>query len=177
MSRAILVLDIEPSAWVLIAGLSLGLIAGFAARSASFCTFGAIADALVTRNHCRLRALALALAVALIGSEGLQVLGVLDLDRSIYLTSPFSVVTVLVGGVLFGIGMALVGTCGFGTLTRFGGGGLCALVEMARLGFFAYLALSGPIAYHRVVVEDATAMNSRRFCAGYRRPDCLSHGA
>ncbi len=154
-----MILDIEPEAWVLIAGFSLGLIAGFAARHASFCTFGAIADVVVTRNHRRLRAWALALAIAVIGSQGLHILGFLDLGQSIYLASPFNALTALSGGLLFGIGMALVGTCGFGTLIRLGGGDLRALIDMACLGFFAYLALSGPIAYLRLAVGDATTFS------------------
>jgi uncharacterized membrane protein YedE/YeeE len=154
-----MLLDIEADTWVLIAGFTLGLIAGFAARGAAFCTFGAIADVVVTGNHRRLRAWALALALALIGSQGLHGLGVLDLGQSIYLTSPFSAVMAIAGGLMFGVGMALVGTCGFGTLLRLGGGDLRALVDMACLGFFAYLALSGPIAYLRLAVADATALD------------------
>jgi uncharacterized membrane protein YedE/YeeE len=153
-----MLLDIEPETWVLITGFGLGLIAGFAARGAAFCTFGAIADVVVTRNHRRLRAWALALAVALFGSQGLHMLGFLDLGQSIYLTSPFNALTVILGGLMFGLGMALVGTCGFGTLLRLGGGDLRALIDMACLGFFAYLALSGPIAFLRVSVSEATAL-------------------
>ncbi|MDH3663327.1 MAG: YeeE/YedE family protein [Alphaproteobacteria bacterium] len=149
-------MDIEPRIWVLIAGLALGLVAGFAARTAEFCTFGAIADAVVVRNQRRLRAWALALAVALIGSQALHHVGVVDLGGSIYLSAPFNGALVPVGGLLFGLGMALVGTCGFGMLIRFGGGDLRALVDMACLGFFAYLTLSGPIAYVRVYAAEAT---------------------
>lgn len=152
-----MILDIEPRAWVLIAGVFLGVVAGFAARISFFCTFGAIADAVVTRNQRRLRAWALALAVALIGSQGLHALGLVDLSQSIYLSTPFNGLTVLLGGLMFGIGMAMVGTCGFGTLVRLGGGDLRALVDMACLGFFAYLTLSGPLAYLRVYAVEATA--------------------
>ena len=154
-----MLLDFEAKTWTLIAGFSLGLIAGLAARGASFCTFGAIADVVVTGNHRRLRSWALALAIAVIGSQGLQILGILDLGQSMYLAGPFNAVMVISGGLMFGIGMALVGTCGFGTLLRLGGGDLRALIDMACLGFFAYLALSGPIAYLRLSVGDATALS------------------
>ena len=132
------------------------MIAGFAARAAAFCTFGAIADAVVVQNQRRLRAWMLALAVALIGSQALHHLGMVDLGQSIYLAAPFNGVFALFGGLLFGFGMALVGTCGFGTLIRLGGGDLRALVDMACLGFFAFLTLSGPLAYLRVHAAEAT---------------------
>lgn len=149
-------MNVEPEAWALIAGFVLGCVAGYAARAQAFCTLGAIADAVVGRNHRRLRAWALALAVALIGSQTLHHLAVLDLGASIYLQAPFSALTTVAGGWLFGLGMALVGTCGFGTLIRFGGGDLRALIDMACLGFFAYLTLSGPLAYLRVALVGAT---------------------
>ena len=149
-------MDIEPRLWVLVAGFALGLVAGFAARISAFCTLGAIADAVVTGNQRRLRGWALALAVALIGSQGLHHAGLIDLGRSIYLSAPFNAVLALTGGWLFGLGMALVGTCGFGTLIRLGGGDLRALIGMACLGFFAYLTLSGPLAYLRVYAAEMT---------------------
>ena len=149
-------MDIEPRHWVLIAGFLIGLIAGFAARAAAFCTLGAIADAVVGQRHRRLRAWALALAVALLGSQTLHQFGVVDLGLSIYLAQPFNAVTALVGGGLFGLGMALVGTCGFGTLVRLGGGDLRALIDMACLGLFAYITLSGPLAYLRIYAAEAT---------------------
>ncbi|MEZ5930405.1 MAG: YeeE/YedE family protein [Alphaproteobacteria bacterium] len=149
-------MDIEPRFWVLIIGFFLGLVAGFAARAAMFCTLGAIADVVVVGNHRRMRGWALALAVALIGSQTLHHLGVVDLGQSIYLSAPFNGLVTLLGGWLFGLGMALVGTCGFGTLIRLGGGDLRSLIDMACLGFFAYLTLSGPIAYLRVYAAEAT---------------------
>ncbi len=149
-------MDVEPRIWVLAAGFLLGLIAGFAARAAAFCTLGAIADAVVGQNHRRLRAWALALAVALLASQVLHQFGVVDLGRSTYLTLPFNGVMALAGGWLFGLGMALVGTCGFGTLIRLGGGDLRALIDMACLGLFAYITLSGPLAYLRIYATEAT---------------------
>jgi uncharacterized membrane protein YedE/YeeE len=38
------------------------------------------------------------------------------------------------GGIMFGIGMALVGTCGFGAVVRLGGGSLRALVVLTVIG-------------------------------------------
>ncbi len=149
-------MGVEPGVWVLIAGCLLGVVAGFAARHAAFCTLGAIADAVIVHNQRRLRGWALALTVALVCSQALHQLGVVDLGGSIYLGVPFNGFMAILGGWLFGLGMALVGTCGFGTLIRLGGGDLRALVDMACLGFFAYLTLSGPIAYVREWVARAT---------------------
>lgn len=146
----------DPATGVPLSGFLLGLIAGATARWAAFCTLGAIADAVIVRDLRRLRAWALAIAIALIGAQSLHMLTPLDLNQSIYLAGSFGWLGAVVGGLLFGLGMALVGTCGFGTLIRLGGGDLRSLVDMATIGFFGYLTLSGPIAYLREYAERAT---------------------
>jgi hypothetical protein len=56
----------------------------------------------------------------------------------------------VLGGLMFGFGMALVGTCGFGALVRLGGGNLRALVVLTGLGLAALAAQRGLTAYFRV---------------------------
>jgi uncharacterized membrane protein YedE/YeeE len=56
--------------------------------------------------------------------------------------------------------MALVGTCGFGTLIRLGGGDLRALIDLATLGVFAYITLSGPLAYLRTSLIEPTNVSA-----------------
>lgn len=146
----------ESSMPILLAGLFLGLIIGTASRWAEFCTLGAIADTVVLGDQRRLRAWGLAIAVSIAGTQVLHMVGIVDIGQSIYLGSGFGWLGALLGGLMFGLGMALVGTCGYGTLIRLGGGDLRALVDLATLGFFAYLTLSGPIAYVRTFLIEPT---------------------
>jgi uncharacterized membrane protein YedE/YeeE len=53
----------------------------------------------------------------------------------------------VIGGLMFGVGMALVGTCGFGALVRLGGGNLRALVVLTGLGLAALAAQRGVTAH------------------------------
>lgn len=141
---------LEPMLLVLMSGLVLGMAIGAASRWAEFCTLGAIADAVIVGHQRRLRAWGLAIAVAVVGTQALHLGGLVELGQSLYLDSGFGWLGALIGGVLFGFGMALVGTCGYGTLIRLGGGDIRALIDLATLGIFAYLTLSGPLAYVRV---------------------------
>ncbi len=134
---------------VIMSGFILGMIIGVASRWAQFCTLGAIADAVIVSDRRRLRAWMLAIAVAIAGTQVLHMTGSVDIGQSIYLRGTFGWLGALVGGVMFGFGMALVGTCGYGTLIRLGGGDLRALIDLTTLGIFAYLTLSGPLAYVR----------------------------
>lgn len=151
---------IEPWTYIILSGLLLGVVIGAASRWAQFCTLGAIADAVVVGDLRRLRAWMLAIAVAVLGTQILSMAGAVDLNQSIYLNDNLDWLGALFGGGLFGFGMALVGTCGYGTLIRLGGGDLRALIDLVTIGIFAYLTLSGPLAHVRTSISDWTDLTS-----------------
>jgi len=150
----------EPATLVIFSGLFLGAVIGAASRWAQFCTLGAIADAVIVSDRRRLRAWILAIAIAIAGTQVLHMSGAVDIGQSIYLRGSFGWLGALVGGAMFGFGMALVGTCGYGTLIRLGGGDLRALIDLITVGIFAYLTLSGPLAYVRTAVIEHTDLTS-----------------
>jgi uncharacterized membrane protein YedE/YeeE len=142
----------------LVAGLAFlgGTALGMTARSIQFCTLGAIADAFMTANHTRLRGWALAVATAILLTQGLHMNGLIDIYDSIYLVPDFGWLGAILGGLCFGFGMALVGTCGLGTLVRLGGGDLRSLVDFLVLGIVAYMTLRGLTGLGRVAFIEPT---------------------
>ncbi len=127
-----------------------GLLLGLAARLGRFCTLGALEDAIYSHNDIRLRMWAVAIGVAMIGVHVLVALGVMDLGAAGILSERWNVLGSIVGGLLFGYGMALAGNCGYGALARLGGGDLRSFVIVLVMGLAAYATLSGPLAYVRV---------------------------
>lgn len=124
-------------------GLGLGVVVGAVARSARFCTFGAIEDQVLMGDSRRVRAWGLAIAVAMTSVQGLYFLGVVPMDESFYLSPDFGWAGAIIGGLLFGFGMALIGTCGYGSLVRLGGGDLRFLVVTLVIGLSAYMTARG----------------------------------
>ncbi len=142
--------DWPTSVLAALAGGLGGAILGLAARLGRFCTLSAIEDALFSSDLRRLRMWGLALAVA-IGSVGLLAAsGQIDFSTSLYNTLAPNPVAWILGGLMFGIGMAFCGACGYGTLARVGGGDLRALFGFLVLGISAYMAIAGPTAHLRV---------------------------
>jgi uncharacterized membrane protein YedE/YeeE len=133
-----------------------GTVMGVTARSMHFCTLGAIADAFVGSNHKGLRAWALAIATATLATQAMHLAGLIDIQESIYLVPDFGWLGAILGGLCFGFGMALVGTCGYGTLVRLGGGDLRSLVDFFVIGFFAYMTLRGLTGLGRVLFIEST---------------------
>lgn len=152
-------MDLATSAWFpSIAGLLAGIVMGFAARRQHFCTMSALERHWYAGDSNGLRTWVLAAAVATIGTQALHFAGYADIDSSFYLSEHFAWSGAIIGGVAFGFGMALVGTCGFGALVRIGGGSLRSFVVLIVLGLSALAAQRGLIAYGRIsLVDNITA--------------------
>ena len=119
-------------------------------RLGRFCTLGAIEDYFYSSSDLRLRMWGIAIGVAIIGNFLLVKLGLLDLASTSYLHYRWNPLESIVGGLLFGYGMAISGNCGYGALARLGGGDLRAFVIVLVMGISAYVTISGPLAYVRV---------------------------
>lgn len=131
-------------------GLIGGIALGLAARIGRFCTLGAIEDLLYGSDDRRMRMWGIAIATAIIGTQTALAFGYLDGAETAYLDRVWNPIGTIVGGLLFGYGMALSGNCGYGALARLGGGDLRSFVIVIVLGLSAYFVMSGPLAHLRV---------------------------
>lgn len=109
-----------------LAFLLLGAGAGVVLQRSHFCTMGCISDAVLFGSLRRLRVWALALAIAMLGSQALATLGAVDLAASAYRTEGWWFLGALPGGLLFGFGMVLAGGCVSRNLVRAGSGSMKA---------------------------------------------------
>ena len=140
-------------------GFAGGLLLGLAARRGRFCTLGAIEDALYANDLGRVRMWALALAVAILGTFALSALELVDIESTIYASVAWNPVASILGGLIFGYGMAIAGNCGYGALARLGGGDLRSFVIVIVMGISAYMTIGGPIGVirARLLPEEARA--------------------
>ncbi len=146
-------------AWsVALVGIAIGVACGFTARRARLCSFGAIEDVWIGGDTRRLRIFGLALGVALLGTQAMVWSGALDPALTNYVPTALPWLAILLGSTLFGLGMALVGTCGFGSLIRLGTGDLRSLIVMMVFGATAYATLRGILAPLRIDRLEAIAL-------------------
>ncbi|MBE0613369.1 MAG: YeeE/YedE family protein [Burkholderiales bacterium] len=139
-------------------GFALAFIFGAVANKTNFCTMGAVSDMVNMGDWGRMRMWLLAIAVAVLGASALQLAGLVQLSKSIYMGSNFPWLSYLVGGLTFGIGMTLGSGCGSKTLIRIGGGSLKSLVVFVFLGISAYVTLRGLFGAFRVTVLDPVSL-------------------
>lgn len=131
------------------AGFALAFAFGFMAARTNFCTMGAISDIVNMGSWARMRTWMLAVAVAILGTAWLAYSGQVDLARSIPQRPVLPWLSLLVGGVLFGVGMTLAGGCANRNLVRLGGGSVRSLVVLTFLAIASYMALKGLFAQWR----------------------------
>ena len=137
---------------VALVGLFGGILLGLSARLGRFCTLGAIEDVLYADATLRARMWGIAIGTAVVGTYCLSAIGLLKVEDSLYLSRHWSPSASIIGGLLFGYGMALAGNCGFGALARLGGGDLRSFVIVLVMGLSAYITLGGPLAPLRLAL-------------------------
>ena len=148
---------------VLAAAFAVAVVMGAVANRTNFCTMGAVSDWINIGDTGRMRAWALAMAVALSGVIALEAAGAVDLSAATfppYRTANFAWLRYLVGGLMFGIGMTLASGCGNKTLVRIGSGNLKSLAVLLIAMVAAYLMMWTP--FYEVVFRpwiSATAIN------------------
>ena len=104
----------------------------------------------------KLRSFALALVVALVGTQIADTLQLIDVSQSIYLTDRFSWLLILAGGALFGYGMILARGCGARALVLLGQGNLRSLLVLLCIGISAFATLTGLLGPMRSAIGGAT---------------------
>ncbi|VDC29223.1 YeeE/YedE thiosulfate transporter family protein [Pseudogemmobacter humi] len=124
-------------------GLILGAVFGAAARAGRFCLLRGMKGVMGGGDLSALRAFALALAVAIPGTQILNLAGLTDLSASLPLRGQFPVLGLALGGAIFGLGMVMANACGARSLVLFAGGNLRSLLVLLCLGLAAQASLTG----------------------------------
>lgn len=151
------------SSLVVSGGFSIAFVFGLVAAKSNFCTMGALSDVVNMGHWGRLRMWILAVAVAMVGTGLLSYTGQIDLAKSIQSRPVVPWLSLLLGGLLFGVGMTMAGGCANKNLVRVGGGSIRSLVVLTFLGIAAYMTLKGLFGQWRATLLDPVSVDLGRF--------------
>ncbi len=140
-----LVFGLTPRTASVLIGAGLGLAFGILAERTRFCLRRAVAGAADERPEA-LGVWAIALAVALAGTAVAIGSGLVDLTDHRFLAARLPIVAIVVGGLLFGIGMVLARGCASRLTVLAGTGNLRALTVLIVFAAVAHAALKGALA-------------------------------
>jgi hypothetical protein len=140
-------------------GFVLAFIFGAVGNKSNFCVMGAVSDIVNMGHWGRMRMWLLAIAVAMVGAGMLSYSGQVDLTKSIAQRPTLPWLSLLVGGLCFGVGMTLSGGCANKNLIRVGGGSVRSLVVLVFMAIAAYMTLKGLFGQWRASLLDPVALN------------------
>jgi uncharacterized membrane protein YedE/YeeE len=140
-------------------GFALAFVFGLVANKTNFCTMGALSDIVNMGHWGRMRMWLLAIAVAVLGATALAYTGQVDLSKAISQRPSLSWLSLLLGGLAFGVGMTLAGGCANKNLVRAGGGSVRSVVVLVFMGIAAYMTLKGLFGQWRASWLDPVAIN------------------
>jgi len=139
----------------LVVGALIGLAYGVLAQLSKFC----LRRGLVGDDSERSSALGLwltALLVAIVGTQALNLAGIVDFSAHRFLSSNVAAPAIILGGLLFGVGMVLARGCASRLTVLTGTGNLRALVAVITFAIIAHATLKGAFAPARVWLSSIT---------------------
>ena len=135
---------------ILLCGLLLGVVCGFACQRSRFCFLGIISDAYIYRNLNRLSLYLFTLLTAVIGVQLLAGSGFINPADSVYMNISDKTISSMFGGLLFGIGMTFCSGCTTSTLIKFGEGNIKSLIILILSGIAAISTMRGSLGSIRI---------------------------
>ncbi len=148
----------SPNEILVWSGLAIGTAFGVVGQITGFCLNRAVKDYVESRNLLKARSFALAMLVAIIGTQLLVTAELIDASTAIYRTPNVSWLLLPVGATMFGYGMMLANGCGARTVVLLAQGNLRSLVVLLCLGISAYATLSGVLGPARTMLAQATSV-------------------
>lgn len=132
----------EPQALALL-GLALAFLFGFVAERSGFCTRSAALELVSKKAKSALPIWLLGFSAAIFAVQALIYFGQIDVTETRFFATPLSLSGALIGGGLFGIGMALARGCSSRLLVLGASGNLRALTTIIIMSGAAWFTLNG----------------------------------
>lgn len=137
-------------------GILLGLVFGVAAQRSRFCLRRALADPDVDARSSALAVWLSALGIAIAGTQLSVYLGWIDFSGHRFHDAAIPVISIVLGGLMFGMGMILTRGCASRLTVLAGSGNLRALFVLVVFAVTAHATLKGILAPVRTFVSDFT---------------------
>ena len=170
-------MELEPRTLTVVGGLAVGALLGATVQRSGYCMMGAVADYAISGALGRMRAWMLTIAVAILACQGLHLAGAVDLSQTFYRAATLPWISQPLGGALFGFGMVIACGCASRSLVNCATGDLRALVSLLVMGFTGYATMRGLLAYPRLWLSDATAVDVGRLgLSGQGLPEIAAGG-
>lgn len=121
----------------------IGLLFGVIAQKNQFCFSGSIKDYFLTSSTKRAASVVVAMISAIAFTQIIAYIYNIDLMKSYYFQDNTNYFSIILGGLLFGIGMMIADGCASRSLVKFAQGDIKALVTLVFVAIFALATKKG----------------------------------
>ncbi len=146
---------LAPRTAAVVVGALIGIAFGFLAQRTRFCLRRGIAGS-ADERPAALGVWAAGLAIAVVGSAVLATMGLVDFTGHRFFAARLPVVAIVVGGLMFGVGMVLARGCASRLTVLAGTGNLRALTVIIVFALVAHATLKGALAPVRTTLGALT---------------------
>lgn len=140
----------NPADWTIVGGFVLGAVFGLAVWHQRMCLVAAVGNVSLVRDYRYAIAFALAILVAITGTQLLEILHIVDISKASYRDARFDWIGLSFGGVIFGFGAAFAGGDAARIVVLAGQGNRSAWVAVFFFMLFATVTQLGVISVPRV---------------------------
>ncbi len=147
--------NFEPQEIILMGGLIVGVLFGGLAQKSAFCFRRAVLDGVGRKIGSSAIMFIAAIGVAILGSQWLFQAAQIETSGIVALMSNYSIGALVVGGLLFGIGMVLTNGCTARHVILASEGSARSWVVISVIAMSAYATLRGILALPRLELEAA----------------------
>lgn len=126
-----------------ILGLLLGISFGMIAQKKQFCFSGSIKDYILTKSTMRGSSVITAMIIAVVSTALVSSYYEIDLTQSVYYKENINYFSIILGGLLFGVGMMLSDGCSNRHLIKFAQGDKNSMISLVFIAIFAYATSKG----------------------------------
>ena len=148
----------EVNIWLVAGGLAVGIVFAFLVQRYRFCLVAATGNLLLIKDYRQVLAFAAAWLVGIVGTQSLEMTGVVAVADSAYRNSTLDWFGAAVGGFVFGVGATLAGGCAARTLIRTMEGSIHSLIALAAFIIVAAITQFGFLESFRINLTHATAI-------------------
>ena len=141
-----------------LSSFALGILFGVLAQSSNFCFLNAIKSFVYKKRDSFPTSVLLAMATALVSSQILSYALDLNLESSIYLDLTPSFPVLILGSLLFSLGMVLANGCPNRHLVLMGNGNMRSILVIIVMGISSYITVRGLFAEPRIFLEALTVI-------------------
>ena len=133
-----------------IIALIIGLLFGAIAQKNQFCFSGSIKDYILTKSKRRISSVIMAMIVAIVATYTVSIYYEIDLLQTIYYKKNINYFSIILGSILFGIGMTIADGCSSRHLVKLAQGDTKSMITIPFIAIFAYASTKG-ILYHTLL--------------------------